>query len=296
MITREPLPTAPSAQFRRRPFLEAAGERFRDAPIAPGLRSRLRRLYHGLLMWQTGGRGLPCTLPQGEVVRALPKYRGLSWNPTEYAGFRDALQEKRNTTTTTTAAAVTALDVGANIGAYSILLGQWVGPSGQVFAFEPAPEPFDGLSRHVALNGLTNTVHPIQMAVGAEVTTAQLLVAGTGGESRLASAGDGGATIAVPVTTIDAFCAERGLSPDFIKVDVEGFELAVLKGARETIRRRGRDLALFVEMHPSVWPVLGISKDDILAELAAQSLSITPLQPTDDVWAVEGICVRLQQR
>jgi FkbM family methyltransferase len=291
VITREPLPTAPSAQFRRRPFLEAAGERFRRAPIAPGMRGWLRRLYHGVLMLQTGGRGMPCTLPRGEVVRALPKYRGLSWNPTEYAGFRDALEKKTKQTP-----GATALDVGANIGAYSILLGQWVGPSGQVFAFEPAPEPFDGLSRHIALNGLANTVHPIQMAVGAEVTTAQLLVAGTGGESRLASAGDGGATINVPVTTIDAFCAERGLSPDFIKVDVEGFELAVLKGARETIRRRGRDLALFVEMHPSVWPVLGMSKDDILAELAAQSLSIAPLQPTDDVWAVEGICVRLQPR
>jgi hypothetical protein len=42
--------------------------------------------------------------------------------------------------------------------------------------------------------------------------------------------------------------------------------------------------------------VLGLSKDDILAELASQSLSIVPLQPTDDVWAVEGICLRLQRR
>ena len=70
----------------------------------------------------------------------------------------------------------------------------------------------------------------------------------------------------------------------------------MLRGARETIHRRGRDLALFVEMHPSVWPVLGLRKDDILAELAAQSLSIVPLQPTGDVWAVEGLCVRLQYR
>ena len=294
MIVREPLPTAPSAQFRRRPWLEAAGERFRDAPIAPAARAWLRRAYHAALMLQTGGRGLPCTLPHGEVVRALPKYRGLSWNPAEYEAFREALETLK--ALETSSHGTTALDVGANIGAYSILLGQWAGPSGRVFAFEPAPEPFDGLTRHIALNGLTNTVHPIPMAVGAEVATAQLLVAGTGGESRLASADDGGAMINVPVTTIDAFCAERGLSPDFIKVDVEGFELAVLKGARDTIRRRGRDLALFVEMHPSVWPMLGLSKDDILAELAAQSLSIVPLQPADDVWAVEGLCVRLQHR
>jgi len=289
MSARQPLPAAPSAQFRRRPFLEVAGERLRDVPIAPAARAWLRRVYHAVLMLQTGGRGLPCTLPHGEVVRALPKYRGLSWNPTEYSGFREALKAMPP--------GATALDVGANVGAYSILLGQWVGPSGKVFAFEPAPEPFDGLVRHVALNGLAHTVEAIQMAVGGEDGTAALLVAGTGGESRLVSGtseSDADATIDVPLTTIDAFCAERGLSPDFIKVDVEGFELSVLQGARETIRRRGRDLALFVEMHPSVWPMLGLSRDDILAELHAQLLSIVPLQPTDDVWAVEGVCVRLQ--
>jgi FkbM family methyltransferase len=305
VITREPLPTAPSAQFRRRPFLEVAGERFRDAPVAPVIREWLRRAYHAALMLQTGGRGLPCTLPHGEVVRALPKYRYLSWNPAEYRAFRDALERIKAAKTETKPGGATALDVGANVGAYSILLGQWAGPSGKVFAFEPAPAPFEGLARHIALNGLASTVEPIRSAVGAEVATGKLLVAGTGGESRLASIDpeppgtrgpDGGATIDVPVTTIDAFCAERGLSPDFIKVDVEGFELSVLQGARDTIRRRGRDLALFVEMHPSVWPVLGLSRDDILAELAAQSLSLVPLQPTDDVWAVEGVCVRLQSR
>jgi FkbM family methyltransferase len=304
VITREPLPAAPSEQFRRRPFLEAAGERFRNAPIAPAARAWLRRAYHAVLMLQTGGRGLRSTLPHGEVVRALPKYRYLSWNPTEYSAFREALETletlKALDPTETKRPGVTALDVGANVGAYSILLGQWAGPSGKVFAFEPAPEVFEGLARHVALNGLAGRVEPIRSAVGAEVGTARLLIAGTGGESRLVIPTPGtpgtdvGAMIDVRVTTIDAFCAERGLSPDFIKVDVEGFELSVLQGARDTIRRRGRDLALFVEMHPSVWPVLGLSKGDILAELHAQSLTIVPLQPTDDVWAVEGLCVRLR--
>jgi FkbM family methyltransferase len=285
VISREPLPTAPSAQFRRRPFIEAAGESFRCVPLGPA-RDWLKSFYYSALMLRTGGRGISSTLPHGEVVRALPKHRHLSWNPAEYEAFRAAVKP-----------GATALDVGANVGAYSLLLGQWVGDGGHVFAFEPAPEIFAGLSQHVALNGLGRVVAPVQLAVGEDVRTASLLVAGTHGESRLAAGADeGGSAIDVSMTTIDRFCEERRLAPDFMKVDVEGFELSVLRGARETIRRAGRGLALFVEMHPSVWPVIGTSKAEMLAELDAQQLDIVSLAPTSDVWALEGICVRLARR
>ncbi len=63
--------------------------------------------------------------------------------------------------------------------------------------------------------------------------------------------------ISVPTVTIDSFCAREGLLPSFIKIDVEGAELAVLRGARETIRRGGDALALFVELHPSIWSLGG---------------------------------------
>lgn len=285
-MTRQALPTAPSAQFRQRPLVETAGEWFRHVPFGAGARARLKALYHAALMAQTGGRGMPCVLPHGEVVRALPEHRHLSWNPAEYEAFRAAATPGS-----------TALDVGANVGAYSLLLGQWVGPSGRVFAFEPAPAIFDGLSRHIALNELGAVVSPVRSAVGADVQTASLLVAGTHGESRLVAPGDAGrATIDVPVTTVDRFCDEHGLSPEFLKVDVEGFELSVLRGARETIRRSGKRLSLFVEMHPSVWPLLGTSKAEMLEEIDAQSLAIVPLAPTPDIWALEGICVRLEHR
>jgi methyltransferase FkbM-like protein len=116
--------------------------------------------------------------------------------------------------------------------------------------------------------------------------------ASTAGEGRLASWSERSSG-SVSMVTIDAFCRAQGITPDFIKIDVEGWELSALRGARETIRRSRGRLALFVEMHPSLWPLIGVSREDVLAELDAQSLRIAPLGPSDDVWSIEGECVRL---
>jgi FkbM family methyltransferase len=283
--TREPLAAAPSAQFRRKPIVESAGERFRSAPLAPWARAWARRVYHAALMLQTGGRGLASHLPGGEVVHVLPSYRYLSWNPIEYAAFKKAVT-----------AGATALDVGANVGAYAMLLGQWVGPAGRVYAFEPAPEVFQGLTGHVRLNGLQGVVHPVASAVGERDGAAQLMMSPTAGEARLAADGERfGPTIDVPTVTIDTFCDRHHLTPDFIKIDVEGWELSALRGARRTIARR-RDLELFVELHPSIWPLIGVTREAILGELALQDLEPVPLQPGADFWSQEGLAVALRRR
>ena len=283
-MIRQPLPAAPSDPFRARGFVETAGERFRSAPLGTCVRAWAKRAYYAGLMLQTGGRGLRCTLPGGERIRALPEHRYLSWNLQEYAAFKRAI-----------APGMVALDVGANVGAYSMLLGQWVGPAGRVFAFEPAPSAFNGLVRHLHLNDLDGIVRPVDAAVGDVETRAEFLLMGTAGEGRLAAPADRDeGRLNVAVVTIDAFCAREGLDPDFIKVDVEGWELAVLRGARETIRRRGRALALFVEMHPSAWPLLGTTRESLLDELRAQRLEPVSLGGTDDLWAVEGVAVELR--
>ena len=255
-------------------------------PMHAAVRSLLKRWYMAALTAQSGGKGLPAALPGGERVRVLPEHGHLGWNPDEYRAFRDAVRP-----------GMTALDVGANVGAYALLLGQWVGPAGTVYAFEPAPETFDGLVRHIHLNGLQAIVHPVRTAIGASATSALLLAAGTHGESRLATPSDGTAgAISVPVTTIDEFCEAHRLTPAFVKVDVEGAELDVLRGARETIRRCRRDLALFVEMHPTIWRTIGVARSEILDELARQSLEVAALVPSQDPWSLEGACVRLETR
>jgi FkbM family methyltransferase len=283
-VPRQPLTAAPSAQFRRKPLMERAGERLREAPLAPWARKWARQMYHTALMWQSGGRGFPATLPLGEVIHVLPAYRYLSWNLLEYAAFREAVRTGG-----------TALDVGANVGAYALLLGQWVGAAGAVYAFEPAPDMFDGLDRHIRLNNLVQVVHPIAAAVGDRDATADLLMSATAGEARLAAAGDrGGPAVAVPTVTIDTFCATHRIVPDFIKIDVEGWELAALRGARETLR--GGNPSLFVELHPSIWPQVGVTRHDLLEELDQQRLEAVPLGAGVDPWSTEGVAVRLRRR
>ena len=268
--------------FRRLGWLERLADKAR-ARVGPRLRRPLRALYLACLRVQTRGRGLACRLPGGETVRVLPEYARLSWNPDEYHAFRGAVRDGS-----------IALDVGANAGAYALLLGQWVGPTGRVFAFEPSPSVFETLRRHVALNHLDAVVTPVAEAVGDQVGTAALVIAGTAGESHLIlnDRRHDDVTIDVSMTTVDAFCARMRLAPDFIKVDVEGAELAVLRGARQTIAARGSRLALFVEMHPSIWAAAGISADAVLAGI--RDLGLEPDRPWAEIVRVDGLSVRLR--
>jgi FkbM family methyltransferase len=241
-----------------------------------------------LLDLQTGGRGLECRLPGGESVRISPAYRYVSWNTDEYRAFKAVLGLGK-----------VAFDIGANVGCYSILFGQWVGAEGKVFAFEPSPATFSGLERHIALNQLGGVVRPIHAAVSDESDTAEFLVLDNQGMSRLAVGVEGDTSpraVRVPTVSVDEFCAREGVTPDLMKIDVEGFELAVLRGARETIRRAGARLALFVEMHPTTWAEIGTSKEEMTGELEAQDLEAEPPAGYKDMWSVEGICLRLRPR
>jgi FkbM family methyltransferase len=127
----------------------------------------------------------------------------------------------------------TFVDVGANVGYYSVLASRIVGSTGTVLAVEPQPAALSML----ALNG-TGRESPITVvAVGAsdETGSSQLWVRPEGDKSSL-SPGGSATPVSVPLDTLDHLCA--GLSRvTLLKIDVEGHELQVLRGARSTISR-----------------------------------------------------------
>ena len=124
------------------------------------------------------------------------------------------------------------VEAGANIGAHTRFLAQQVGPAGKVLAFEPQRVIFQTLCGNLAINSITN-VHCRHMALGAE--TGQTVVpqldycqVNNFGGVGLEEFDEG------EVVTIDSFHLPRC---DFLKIDVEGMEEDVLRGAESTIGR-----------------------------------------------------------
>lgn len=267
---------------RRPSVLERAARRL-GAPLGGGpLRAGAARLLEGALAVGTAARGLKCRLPEGETVRVLPKYRSTSWNLDEYRAFRAVLRP-----------GATVLDVGANIGGYAMLFGQWVRPHGRVYAFEPEPELHAALERHVALNDLGGIVVPVAAAASDATGRAGFVTAGAHGISRLSATGEA-TSLVVNTITIDEFCDRESVRPDLIKIDVEGAELAALRGMRDTIRAARSDLVLFVELHPGLWPAVGVTRELVEAELSVLGLRIEPPASGADPWSLEGVALRLQ--
>jgi FkbM family methyltransferase len=272
--------------FRARSLAERLAEAMPSAGPFGAIRRLLKPLFERLIT--PAGGGIRCELPGGEGILIAPAFRHITWNPEEYSAFRAAVRSGD-----------VVVEAGANVGAYTTLFGKWVGPSGRVFAFEPDPVACDGLRRHVALNGLGDIVTVVPAAVSdGRAPRLRFRLFASSGISRVAGVGEepGGSVQEVDATSIDRFCAERRVLPSVMKIDVEGAELGVLQGARETIARAGPNLHTFVEMHPQLWPALRISAEDISRECASQGLVAEQLDgSTDRLWTTEGVCLRLRR-
>ena len=175
-------------------------------------------------------------------------------------------------------------DVGAYVGLYTLALAQRVGPGGKVLAFEPDPDSFDGLSRHVALNRLTGNVELCRAVVGCEDGVVAF-AAGRGSESRVATAdGASAESVMVRVVRLDSVLRDGRL--DVLKIDVEGYEELVLQGARGLLSdhlRRPR--AIYIEVHPYAWSGLGTTSESLLNLLRAHSYAACFLtgEPVDKI-------------
>ena len=126
----------------------------------------------------------------------------------------------------------TVLDVGAHVGYYTLLSSVLVGDAGRVHAFEPNPANAEFLLRHVQINRRAN-VRVEQAAVSDRAGTARFEFGTGSGTGHLAEAG----ALEVRTVRLDDHCAEHGLAPSAVKIDVEGAELSVLEGGRDTLAR-----------------------------------------------------------
>ena len=133
----------------------------------------------------------------------------------------------------------TIFDVGANIGVTAAILGA-AAPRGHLYAFEPGAETYPHLMATIEANKLASC-HSEQIALGANSGEVNFLANPTSGSaSHMALDGVslGGSNTRVTIKTVDDVVSERELTRlDFIKIDVEGFELDVLDGAKTTMAK-----------------------------------------------------------
>jgi FkbM family methyltransferase len=132
------------------------------------------------------------------------------------------------------------LDIGANIGFYTLNIARHVGPSGRVYSFEPDPRNAQRLQRNIQLNGFESIVQLHRAAMSNREGTVTFYrsgddSSGLGSLEPVAEANAG--KIEVPATTLDTFLQGAGIDRvDFLKLDVEAHELEVLEGGSQALR------------------------------------------------------------
>jgi len=154
---------------------------------------------------------------------------------------------------------MTVLDIGAHHGLYTLLASRKVGPRGLVVAFEPSTRERKCLLKHLRLNRCKN-VEVEAVALGCESGLGELFVV-EGLETgcnclRPPNVSEPTIRVSVPVDTLDDYLARRGINrADFIKIDVEGAELEVFKGATGLLIRQPRPviLAEVEDVRTAVW-------------------------------------------
>jgi FkbM family methyltransferase len=201
------------------------------------------------------------------------------WNVVNYGGFEIVLLLER-----LLQAGDVYIDVGANIGYMTVNGSRIVGPNGCVLAIEPEPRVRAKLIHNIELN-CANNVQIISRALAGEIGTTSFCVATEEGLSRLDNGhGDNPCMvllekIEVPTTTLDALVEELtpGRAIRLVKMDVEGFEHEIFKGASNLLQR-GETIFIF-ESNPGALEQNGVSLVDIDALLTAAGY---------DLYAIRG--------
>jgi FkbM family methyltransferase len=241
----------------------------------------LRPIYSAYLGAAYGRRGMPWRV-NGELLRIDPRARHLIPQENERPLFEFLRAGIRP--------GDTVFDIGAFLGVYALMEARWAGERGRVVAFEPSPFSFSAMTRHLRMNGLgRERVSARQAAVGRASGTSELIMFHDEPyRNQLVVGAKPATTTPVDVLSVDVVAAELGRPPDWLRMDVQGFEFDVLEGARETIRAARGRMKIVAEMHPEQWPDFGIRAGDVRDRLASVGLQARALTDAEPLFTQSG--------
>jgi FkbM family methyltransferase len=163
------------------------------------------------------------------------------------------------------------IECGSHHGMTTILLSKWA-KNGTIYAFEPVPGNVDILRKNIDLNDCTNVI-VIGKVVGSSDGVVKIK-----NQSNSAVRSDRSTGLAVQCISVDQFCSEALIRPDIIKIDVEGFEIDVLKGARDVLAQHP---GIFIEIHSEILSRYGQTVSNVWEHIDRTAYDIW-IQRNDD--------------
>jgi FkbM family methyltransferase len=206
----------------------------RQFPVARGK----RRLMEALSSLYAGSEQQTCELPGGAKMLA-----DLGEHVQRWIYFFGVYEEETvSWFRRTIRPGMTFLDIGAHVGQYTLIAASDVGPDGHVHSFEPNAKSFRRLGANIALNGFTQVqAHPIALSDQPGQATLYVPTHDNMGEASLQACAPGMQEATVRCATLDEWARTADLGPrkriDLMKIDVQGFEGKVIRGATEVLER-----------------------------------------------------------
>ncbi len=160
----------------------------------------------------------------------------------------------------------TVLDLGANIGYYTLIFARLVGSCGKVFSFEPDPENFKILAKNVEINRYRN-VYLTKKAVSDKTSNTLLYLSeANAGDHRIYDSGDGRKSVQIETVRLDDFFENNPPKIDFIKMDIQGAEGGALLGMRGLLKA-SKNLKILSEFWPFGLKRFGTEPEEFLRQL-----------------------------
>lgn len=167
------------------------------------------------------------------------------------------------------------VDVGANIGYFTVLSGQAVGAGGRVYAFEPEPGNLALLQRNIALNHMSDRCTVVAAGLAENECSADFfLSADNQGDHQLHPDNPAQSLDSISIQCLagDDYFSSREVRVDFVKIDTQGAEYGVVAGLLKTLQSSGESLKLLVELTPHSLRMAGYSGAQLIALLATLRL------------------------
>lgn len=174
------------------------------------------------------------------------------------------------------------VDIGANIGYYTLIAARLVGPTGKVYAFEPDPANFILLRKNVEANGYRNVVL-VNSAVSDKTQRMKLFLNPTNkGDHRLYDSKDGRASIIVQTLRLDDFFRQLDKKVHFIKMDIQGSEAKAFEGMKGLLRKN-LAVKLVTEFSPGSLKLNGSSPRKYLENLGRSGFKLWEISEKDAI-------------